>query len=71
MTKKERCKELMAVLFGPASARMVDSMGESECVERCRAKVVETLGEEEAKEFDLLSQGLAENTALGDPSRRY
>lgn len=52
MGKKEKCKELMEKFFGPASAKMVDSMSEEECVAKCRAKVAGFLGEEKAKEFD-------------------
>ncbi|MGM5484628.1 MAG: hypothetical protein ACQEP1_02030 [Nanobdellota archaeon] len=52
MSKKEKCKELMTKFFGPASAAQVDSMGEDECVEKCRSKVAGFLGEEKAKEFD-------------------
>jgi len=52
MTKKEKCKELMAKFFGPASAATVDNLSEDECVQKCRAKVFAFLGEEQAKEFD-------------------
>lgn len=52
MSKKDKCKELMNKFFGPASAAMVDSMGEEECVEKCRTKVKGFLGEDKAKEFD-------------------
>ena len=52
MSKKDKCKELMAKFFGPASANLVDSMSEEECVSKCRAKVAGFLGEEKAKEFD-------------------
>lgn len=52
MGKKEQCKELMEKFFGPASAKLVDEMGEDDCVPKCRAKVAAFLGEEKAKEFD-------------------
>ncbi len=52
MSKKEQCKELMAKFFGPATANIVDSMSEDECVQKCREKVRAFLGEEKAKEFD-------------------
>lgn len=52
MGRKEKCKELMAKFFGPASAAIVDSMSEEECVQKCREKVASFLGEEKAKEFD-------------------
>ena len=52
MSKKDKCKELMAKFFGPASANMVDTMSEEECVAKCRAKVAGFVGEEKAKEFD-------------------
>ncbi len=52
MGKKEKCKELMNKFFGPASANMVDSMSEDECVAKCRAKVKGFLGDEKAKIFD-------------------
>ncbi len=42
----------MSKFFGPASAASVDSMGEDECVAKCRAKVKSFLGEDKAKEFD-------------------
>lgn len=50
--KKDRCKELMGKFFGPASANLVDSMDESEVVQKCRTKVANFLGEDKAKEFD-------------------
>jgi len=42
----------MSKFFGPASANMVDSMDEEDCVGKCRTKVKSFLGEEKAKEFD-------------------
>ena len=54
MTKKDQCKELMAKFFGPASASLVDKMTEDDCVQKCRDKVKGFLGEEKAKEFDLI-----------------
>lgn len=53
MDKKEKCKEIMAKLFGPASAEQVDDM-EGDIVAQCRAKVAMLLGEEAAKQFDTL-----------------
>jgi len=52
MSKKEQCKVLMGDLFGPASANLVDSMSEDECVQKCRAKASAFLGEDKAKVFD-------------------
>ncbi len=52
MSRKDKCKEIMGRFFGPASASMVDSMSEEECVGKCRSKVEALLGEEKAKEFD-------------------
>lgn len=52
MSKKDQCKELMAKFFGPASAKLVDTMSEEECVAKCRAKTAAFLGEDQAKEFD-------------------
>ena len=52
MGKKEKCKELMTKFFGPASAALVDSMSEDECVAKCKAKVQAFLGTEKAAEFD-------------------
>ncbi|MFH2020306.1 MAG: hypothetical protein ABIJ34_02765 [archaeon] len=52
MSKKDSCKQLMGKFFGPASAALVDSMSEDECVGKCRAKVAGFLGEDKAKEFD-------------------
>jgi monoamine oxidase len=52
MGKKEECKKLMEKFFGTASASIVDSMSEEECVAKCRAKVAGFLGEDKAKAFD-------------------
>lgn len=52
MSKKEKCKELMLKFFGPASAKLVDSMSEEDCVKKCREKVAAMIGEDKAKEFD-------------------
>ncbi|MFH2020304.1 MAG: hypothetical protein ABIJ34_02755 [archaeon] len=52
LSKKDSCKQLMGKFFGPASAALVDSMSEEECVAKCRAKVAGFLGEDKAKEFD-------------------
>jgi hypothetical protein len=54
MSRKDKCKELMAKFFGPATASMVDSMSEEECVAKCREKVKGFLGEEKAKVFDTI-----------------
>lgn len=43
----------MLKLFGPASAEQVDGMGD-EYLETCRAKVSLLLGEDVAKQFDVL-----------------
>jgi len=51
-TKKEQCKDIMAKLFGPATARLVDDMSEAEVVEKCRAKVESFYGKEKGKIFD-------------------
>lgn len=52
--KKDKCKELVSSLFGPASAKMVDTMAGSdeEIVASWRQKVSALFGEEKAKEFD-------------------
>ena len=55
MSKKDQCKVLMSKFFGPASAALVDSMSEDECVAKCRTKVKGFLGEEKAKEFDKIN----------------
>ncbi len=52
MSKKEKCKEIMSGLFGPATADLVDSMDEENCVEECKKKVTALYGAEKAKEFD-------------------
>ena len=52
MSKKDQCKELMKKFFGPATANLVDTMSEEECVSKCREKVSKLLGEEKAKDFD-------------------
>ena len=56
MVSIEKCKELMGVLFGPASAKTVDAMAREsspeEAIRRCRQKVRAILGEEKAKLFD-------------------
>lgn len=56
MSKKEKIKELMLKFFGPASAKMVDYMGDDEdkIVAECRQKALALLGPEKAKEFDNL-----------------
>jgi hypothetical protein len=55
LSRKERCKELMEKFFGPATAKMVDTMSEDDCVAQCREKVRAFLGEEKAKEFDAIA----------------
>ena len=50
--KKDQCKEIMVKLFGPATARLVESMKEEECVVICRQKAKGLLGEDSAKLFD-------------------
>jgi monoamine oxidase len=55
MSKKEKCKEIFAKLFGPATASLVDSMSEEECIAQCRQKVKAMLGEDKAKEFDKIA----------------
>ena len=52
MSKKDQCKTIMGNLFGLASANLVDSMSEEECVEKCKAKVTAMLGPDKAKVFD-------------------
>ena len=52
MSKKDKCKELMAKFFGPATANVVDAMSEEDCVQKCKDKVTAFLGAEKAKEFD-------------------
>lgn len=42
----------MSQLFGPASANMVETMSEDECVGKCKEKVKSFLGDEKAKLFD-------------------
>ncbi|MCK4997315.1 hypothetical protein KAS08_03345 [Candidatus Pacearchaeota archaeon] len=54
MAKKEKCKEIMVKLFGPATGNLVDSMSEDDCVAKCKDKVSKFLGEEKAKVFDNL-----------------
>ena len=55
MSKKEKCKALMAQFFGPATANLVDNMTEEDCVQKCRDKVRAFIGEDEAKEFDKIT----------------
>jgi predicted nucleic acid-binding Zn ribbon protein len=52
VTNKDKCKEIMQKLFGPATANLVDTMDENTCVQQCRQKVTALLGAEKAKEFD-------------------
>ena len=53
MTKKEQCKVLMAKIFGPATANLVDNfMTEENCMHKCKRKVDALLGPEIASEFD-------------------
>ena len=54
MSKKDKCKEIMGQLFGPATANMVDSMDEDTVVEKCKLKVSGLLGEDKAKVFDTI-----------------
>lgn len=54
MTKKEKCAEIMKQLFGPATANLVNSMPEEECVQKCKTKVDALLGAEKAKLFDAI-----------------
>ena len=42
----------MSKNFGPNSANMVEMMGEDDCVERCKQKVMMLLGPDKAAEFD-------------------
>ena len=44
----------MGDLFGPATAAVVDNMGEDECVAKCRAKAAAMIGEDAAKKFDAI-----------------
>ena len=55
MSKKEQCKKLMLKFFGQATANLVDSMSEEDCVAKCKAKVKGLLGDEKSKEFDSIS----------------
>jgi hypothetical protein len=52
MTKKDKCRELMGKLFGPATAKLVDTLTEEEVVDYCKKKVTGLLGAEKAKMFD-------------------
>ncbi len=45
MGNKEKCKEIMRKLFGDASAAQVDSMTEENCVEECKKKISDFLGQ--------------------------
>jgi hypothetical protein len=54
MSKKDQCKDLMGKLFGPATAKIVDTMTEEDCVEKCRSRVKGFLGEDKAKLFDAI-----------------
>jgi hypothetical protein len=55
MSKKDRCKEIMGRLFGPATANLVDNMDEATVVETCKKKVSAMLGADKTKEFDKIS----------------
>ena len=52
LSKKDQCKELMTKFFGPATAALVETMSENNCVGLCKQKVAAFLGEECSKEFD-------------------
>lgn len=54
MSKKDDCKKIMGDLFGPASARSLDSISEAEVVDYCKSKVKPLLGDEKAAIFDRL-----------------
>lgn len=45
MTIKEQCKEIMHRLFGEASAALVDEMDEENCLELCKKKTADYLGQ--------------------------
>ncbi|MCL7412295.1 MAG: hypothetical protein M8353_01580 [ANME-2 cluster archaeon] len=52
MSKKDACKKIMQDLFGPASARVLDTVPEDKVVEVCKSKVAGLLGNEKAAIFD-------------------
>lgn len=52
ISKKEKCKKIMANIFGPATASKVDDMSENSCVDECKRIVTGFLGPEKAKIFD-------------------
>ncbi|WAM22705.1 MAG: hypothetical protein OI715_01005 (plasmid) [Candidatus Methanoperedens sp.] len=54
MAKKEKCKQIMGSLFGPATANWVDKLSEEEVVEKCKTKASALLGAEKAKVFDTI-----------------
>ncbi len=54
-TRKEQCKALMLEIFGPACEALVDDMSEEECVEKCKTKVMQLLGERMAARFDAIT----------------
>ncbi|MFP4424046.1 MAG: hypothetical protein ACLFP2_02335 [Candidatus Woesearchaeota archaeon] len=45
MSVKDQCKEIMHRLFGEASAALVDEMDEETCVEKCKKKTADYLGQ--------------------------
>lgn len=54
LSLKSECKQIMTRFFGEDVAAEVDTMSESDCVERCRAKVTGLIGAEAAAIFDTL-----------------
>lgn len=57
MSDKEKCKEGMKKLLGPASADLVDNMEGGQCHQRCRKMIVDFMGEAKAEEFDKFMEG--------------
>jgi len=52
MSKKDACTKIMEDLFGPASAKILDSKSEDEVVDFCKSRVTGLLGKEKAAIFD-------------------
>lgn len=51
MTSKEQYVQIMAMLFGPASAKVLESMTDEASAKHCRDKVEAFFGKDKAEEI--------------------
>jgi len=50
MATKEQCAQVMIMLFGPASARVIENLSDVEAEKHCRTKVEGFFGKDKADE---------------------